>query len=69
MSNNTTQVIYKPVGFLTLLGVAFIVLKLCNVITWSWWWVTLPIWGGWALVAAILVIVAIIGISYAIIKG
>lgn len=69
MSNNTTQVIYKPVSFLTLLGVAFIVLKLCNVITWSWWWVTLPIWGGWALVAAILVIVAIIGISYAIIKG
>ena len=68
MSNNTTQVIYKPVGFLTLLGVAFIVLKLCNVITWSWWWVTLPIWGGWALVAAILVIIAIIGISYAIIK-
>lgn len=69
MSNNTTQVIYKPVSFLTLLGVAFIVLKFCNVITWSWWWVTLPIWGGWALVAAILVIVAIIGISYAIIKG
>ena len=68
MSNNTTQVIYKPVSFLTLLGVAFIVLKLCNVITWSWWWVTLPIWGGWALVAAILVIIAIIGISYAIIK-
>ena len=68
MSNNTTQVIYKPVSFLTLLGVAFIVLKLCNVITWSWWWVTLPIWGGWTLVAAILVIIAIIGISYAIIK-
>ena len=69
MSNNTTQVIYKPVSFLTLLGVAFIVLKLCNVITWSWWWVTLPIWGGWALVAAILVIAIIIGIGYTIVKG
>jgi len=31
---------------LSLLGVAFIVLKLCGVITWSWWWVTCPLWGG-----------------------
>ena len=22
----------------------FLVLKLCNVITWSWWWVTAPLW-------------------------
>jgi hypothetical protein len=30
--------------FSTLLLVAFIVLKLCNVITWSWWWVLAPLW-------------------------
>lgn len=34
---------------LPLLGVAFVVLKLLNVITWSWWLVTLPFWGGFAL--------------------
>ena len=28
----------------TLLTVAFVVLKLCNVIAWSWWWVLSPIW-------------------------
>ena len=28
----------------TLLTVAFIVLKLCNVISWSWWWVLSPLW-------------------------
>ena len=28
----------------TLLLVAFIILKLCNVITWSWWWVLAPLW-------------------------
>ena len=22
----------------------FLVLKLCKVITWSWWWVTSPLW-------------------------
>lgn len=33
------------VGFLGLLGIVFITLKLCKVITWSWWWVTSPLWG------------------------
>lgn len=32
------------VGVCGLLGVAFIVLKLCKVINWSWWWVTAPFW-------------------------
>lgn len=32
-------------GFLAaLLTVAFVVLKLCNVIEWSWWWVISPLW-------------------------
>ena len=34
------------VGFLSLLGLVFIILKLCSVITWSWWLVLLPIYGG-----------------------
>jgi len=45
-----------------LLGVAFIILKLCGVINWSWWWVTVPFWGGLAIVILILVFVAIINI-------
>jgi Flp pilus assembly protein TadB len=32
------------IGFVGLLTIAFIVLKLCNVIDWSWWWVVSPIW-------------------------
>lgn len=31
---------------LGLLGVVFVVLKLTGYITWSWWFVTLPFWGG-----------------------
>ena len=30
------------IGFLELLTIAFIVLKLCAVIDWSWWWVLSP---------------------------
>lgn len=24
---------------------AFLVLKLCGVLVWSWWWITAPLWG------------------------
>ncbi len=32
------------ISFASVLGIVFIVLKLCNVITWSWWWVLAPFW-------------------------
>lgn len=48
------------IGFASLLTVVFIVLKLCGVITWSWWWVLSPIWITILLVIAILVIVGVI---------
>lgn len=32
-------------GLLSVLGCIFVVLKLCCVINWSWWWVLLPWWG------------------------
>lgn len=41
---NYVTVKAKLGGFTTLLAIAFIVLKLCNVITWSWLWVLAPLW-------------------------
>ena len=41
---NYVTVKAKLGGFTTLLAIAFIVLKLCNVITWSWLWVLSPLW-------------------------
>jgi len=32
------------IGFCGLLTIAFIVLKLTDVIDWSWWWVFSPLW-------------------------
>ena len=48
------------VGVLGLLGVAFVVLKLTGYIDWSWWWVTLPFWGGIALLLVLLLGVVVI---------
>jgi hypothetical protein len=45
---------------LGLLGLLFVYLKLTHVIDWSWWYVTLPFWGGVALVLAIVVLISFI---------
>ena len=47
------------IGFCGLLTIAFIVLKLCGVITWSWLWVLSPLWISTALVLLIVVIASI----------
>lgn len=44
------------IGITGLLGVAFVVLKLCGVINWSWWWVTAPFWGSGVLFVFVFVL-------------
>ena len=41
---NKVKVEKKGIGFGTLLQIILIVLKFCNVITWSWGLVLLPLW-------------------------
>lgn len=60
MSNSNTAS-SGGISVLGLLGVAFIVLKLCHVIDWSWWWVTAPFWGG--LVLSLFVFLVILYLS------
>lgn len=52
------------VGFIGLLTVAFIVLKLTGIITWSWLWVLAPLWMPWAIAFALLTIGAIIALGF-----
>ena len=47
------------IGFLGLLTILFIGLKLAHYIDWSWWWVLSPIW---IVLALGLVVLAIFGI-------
>lgn len=41
MENNKSS---GGIGFTGLLTITFIVLKLCGIIKWSWFWVLSPIW-------------------------
>lgn len=47
------------VGFTGLLTIAFIVLKLCGVIAWSWWWVLSPLWISTGLALSILLVILV----------
>lgn len=63
MSNE--KVVYQGPGLCTLLGITFIVLKLCNVIAWSWLWVLAPLW----IPLGIVLLVCGIGLLFAIWKS
>lgn len=58
-SNNNTTV-SGGIGFSGLLTIAFIVLKLCGVINWSWIWVFSPMWISAALCVAIFIFIIMI---------
>lgn len=59
MSNKQTYS-GQGIGFGGMLFIVFLILKLTHTINWSWWWVTAPLWGGLALVIAILLILVIV---------
>ena len=53
----TKEYTIRGISFFNLLAIAFIVLKLCGVITWSWLWVLSPILLGVAIEIIILLII------------
>ena len=43
-------------GIGTILFLIFMILKLCGVISWSWWWITAPIWIPIAIILAVVIV-------------
>lgn len=62
------EVTYKGMGLGTILFIIFLVLKLAEigtVATWSWWWVTAPLWIPFAFGVSIFLIMFIVGVFIA----
>lgn len=57
---NRTNISIELGGPAFLLFLVFLVLKLCKIIEWSWWWVTAPLWIPFGLVIIFIVITLII---------
>jgi len=63
----STKVEYRNgMGFGGALGIAFIVLKLCHVIDWSWWLVLLPIYGPIALILSLFICIMLLLFSLSV---
>lgn len=56
MSDNNSS---NGIGLGTILFLIFMVLKLTNVIDWSWWWVTAPLWIPFILAVIVLTVIKI----------
>ncbi len=61
MSNKSTAA-GCGTGFPSLLMLAFIILKLCHVIDWSWWWVLSPAWIGAVIFGLFLLLIGVIAV-------
>ena len=48
------------ISIFMVLFLIFLVLKLTSTISWSWWWVTCPLWGPCALVIAFTLLAGIL---------
>ena len=59
MDNNNSNS-SSGVGLLGLMFLIFMTLKLMCYITWSWWWVTAPLWVGFAIILTIILIFLLI---------
>lgn len=45
-----------------ILFIVFLILRLCKVIVWSWWWVTCPLWIMALLALAVMVLYFVIAV-------
>ena len=55
------------IGFVSLLQLIFITLKLMGYITWSWFWVMAPMWMSFCF--AILIVAAVFGLYWKSVKN
>lgn len=57
--NNVSSSSSSGIGFSGLLTILFVALKLTGFIDWSWWWVTSPLWIGFAILFLVLLIAVV----------
>lgn len=60
MSSETKVSYSGGIGFLGLLTIVFIILKLIGKIDWSWWWVLSPLWITFMLCMLIFILMIIV---------
>ena len=62
MSKQSNSSSSSGIGFVGLLTIVFITLKLLGKIAWSWWWVLSPIWITTIIVLIVLLVMILVTI-------
>jgi len=60
MANSSNS---SGIGIFGVFGVIFVCCKIFGiepVVHWSWWWVTLPFWGGFVLMLGVLALIGLL---------
>lgn len=52
----------EGIGLPVILFIVFLVLKLCKVIAWSWWWVFSPLWMSFVIALAFVLLYVIVAV-------
>lgn len=65
--DRTTAIAKGGLNLCDVLLLIFIVLKLCKIINWSWWWVLSPFWIPLGLYIALIIVVLIVRLIYKLI--
>ena len=66
INSNKTVTTSFPIA--SILTIVFVVLKLTNNISWSWWWVVSPLWIPLGLIAILFVVVFVFLFIKAMVK-
>ena len=65
LTSNSIKSARSSFPFLSILALIFITLKLTGYISWSWWWVTAPLWAP----SAIILVIAVLLLGACLIFG
>lgn len=69
MNDNKTVRVSSGISLPTVVFIVFLILKLTNVIDWSWWWVTAPLWIPFAICTVLFIVGVFIDIVRGIVKS
>lgn len=70
MIDSKTKWMLRILGIVVVAAfILFAVLKFCGLLSWSWWWISAPVWGSALFFLVMLGIFALIALCFALAMG
>jgi hypothetical protein len=69
MSDSSSNTAGGGIGLFGVIFVVFLVMKLMEidpVASWSWWWVTAPLWVPWAFILGVMILFGVVWVVFTV---